>query len=64
MALDQINMTTDIRAIMFSNLETIFFYKKVKSFRALKGLVATNISHFGTANFPANIASEKLKTSV
>jgi hypothetical protein len=32
--------------------------------RALKGLKATNSSHFGTANFPANIASENSKTSV
>ena len=31
---------------------------------ALKGLNATKSQHFGTANFPANIASEKLKTSV
>ena len=31
---------------------------------ALKGLNATNSQHFGTANFPANIAAENFKTSV
>ena len=31
---------------------------------ALKGLNATNSQHFGTANFPANIAAENSKTSV
>ena len=39
----------------------LFFYSLERS---KLGLNATNSQHFGTANFPANIAAEKLKTSV